>query len=185
MQSLENVLILDTETGGLDPLTHSLMTVGMVMGDGRNPVELTIAEPEIIADPRALAVNRLDPAEVARIGISVEQACDQIDAYLAKVHPHSKPMVCGHNVAFDLAFMRRLYTMAGRPVPSPFTHRTLDTHTLMWSLIAVGKLPPEVTGSDAAFAHFQIEPPADLRHTALGDAIATRHLLHGLIALMA
>jgi len=112
------------------------------------------------------------------------ETCDRIDAYLLQVHPQGKPMICGHNVAFDLAFMRRLYTMAGRTVPACFSHRTLDTHTLMWALIAVGKLPASVKGSDAAFAHFDIAPPDELRHTALGDAVATRLLLAGLLALM-
>ena len=185
MNALENVVILDTETGGLDPLTHSIMTIGLVSGDGKAQLELTVAEPQIVTDPRALAVNRLDPEAVARDGLTPEQACDEIDAYLSRVHPKSRPMVCGHNVAFDLAFMRRLYTMVGRDVPSCFSHRTLDTHTLMWSLIATGRLPDHVRGSDAAFAHFDIEPPAHLRHTALGDAVATRDLLEGLLALMA
>jgi len=184
MNFMNQILILDTETGGLDPLTHSLMTIGLITGDGRHPLELTVAEPEMVTDPRALAVNRLDPFEVARDGMAPADACDAIDGYLKKIHPKARPMVCGHNVAFDLAFMRRLYTMAGRTVPSCFSHRTLDTHTLMWSLIAVGRLPAHVTGSDAAFAHFDIAPPAELRHTALGDAVATRDLLEQLIALM-
>jgi DNA polymerase III epsilon subunit-like protein len=160
------------------------MTVGIVSGDGLHQLDLTVAEAEIVSDPRALAVNRLDPAAVARDGLSPSEACDQIDAYLKRVHPDGRPMVCGHNVAFDLAFMRRLYTMVGRPVPQCFSHRTLDTHTIMWSLIAVGRLPEHVTGSDAAFAHFDIAPPDALRHTALGDAVATRDLLERLLALM-
>jgi DNA polymerase-3 subunit epsilon len=184
MKSLKNVVILDTETGGLDPLTHSLMTIGLVTGDDKYRLELTVAEPEIVSDPRALAVNRLDPAVVARDGLTPAVACDRIDEYLLQVHPQGRPMVCGHNVAFDLAFMRRLYTMAGRSVPACFSHRTLDTHTLMWALIAVGKLPASVKGSDAAFAHFDIAPPDELRHTALGDAVATRSLLARLLALV-
>ena len=181
MNRLKNVIIIDTETGGLDPLKHSLMTIGLVSGDGRMQVEITVAEPEIIADPRALAVNRLDPVAVASDGVSPEQARDQVDAFLKQVHPDGRPMVCGHNIAFDLAFMRRLYTMVGRPVPQCFSHRTLDTHSLMWGLISVGRLPAHVTGSDAAFAHFEIEPPSELRHTALGDAVATRDLLERLL----
>ena len=159
--------------------------MGLVTGLGEHPLELTVAEDKIIADPRALEVNRLDPAQVAREGLSVTEACDQVDTYLRTVHPKSKPMICGHNVAFDLAYMRRLYTLAGRPVPQCFTHRTLDTHTLLWSLGRVGKLPNDVQGSDAAFAHFDIAPPEHLRHTALGDAIATRALLEHILQLMA
>ena len=183
MNRLKNVIIIDTETGGLDPLKHSLMTIGLISGDGRLKKEITVAEPEIVSDPRALAVNRLDPIIVAATGVTPEQACNDIDDFLTKAHADGRPMVCGHNIAFDLAFMRRLYTMVGRPVPQCFSHRTLDTHSLMWSLIAVGRLPATVTGSDAAFAYFDIEPPSELRHTALGDAVATRDLLERLLDL--
>jgi len=184
MIRLNDVVILDIEAGGLDPLTHSIMTLGFVTGDGQHPLELTVAEDEIVADPRALEVNRLDPDVVARDGLSVVEACDRVDAYLQHIHPKGRPMVCGHNVAFDLAYMRRLYTLAQRPVPQCFTHRTLDTHTLLWSLARVGKLPETVQGSDAAFAYFDIAPPDHLRHTALGDAIATRALLENILQLM-
>ena len=33
-------------------------------------------------------------------------------------------------------------------------------------------------------AHFDITPPDELRHTALGDAVATRTLLERLLALL-
>jgi DNA polymerase III subunit epsilon len=186
MNILNNVVILDTETGGLDPLTHSMMTIGLVSGDGEHQLEIWVAEPKIIADPRALAVNRLDPAEVAARGVSPAEACEQVDAFLKTVDPErGRPMVVGHNVAFDNAFMRRMYTMAGRPVNQAFSHRTVDTHTLLWGLIATGKLPPTVNGSDAAFSHFDVAPPEALRHTALGDAVATRDLLEKLLRLLA
>lgn len=185
MDILKTVVILDTETGGLDPLTHSMMTIGLVSGDGQHRLEIWVAEPEIIADPRALAVNRLDPVEVKARGVTPAEACDQVDAFLKTVEPtRGRPMIVGHNVAFDNAFMRRMYTMAGRPVNPAFTHRTVDTHTLLWALIAAGKLPEGVNGSDAAFAHFEVSPPEELRHTALGDAVATRHLFEKLIQLI-
>ena len=184
MDILNTVVILDTETGGLDPLTHSMMTIGLVSGDGQHRLEIWVAEPEIIADPRALAVNRLDPRRKAR-GVSPAEACDQVDAFLKTVEPtRGRPMIVGHNVAFDNAFMRRMYTMAGRPVNPAFTHRTVDTHTLLWALIAAGKLPEGVNGSDAAFAHFDVSPPEELRHTALGDAVATRQLFEQLLQLV-
>jgi DNA polymerase III epsilon subunit-like protein len=87
-------------------------------------------------------------------------------------------------VAFDLAFTRRLYRLADRSLPDFFGHRTLDTHTLLWALRSVGRLPVHVIGSDAAFAHFGIEPAPEDRHTALGDARATRALLDALLGLM-
>ena len=42
MRYLDNVVVLDTETGGLDPLHHSLMTIGLVSGDGQLQLDLTV-----------------------------------------------------------------------------------------------------------------------------------------------
>ena len=160
------------------------MSVGLVTGDGSRTDEFFVAEPKMVTNPRSLAVNRLDPAQVAREGLAPLEAVERIEAFL-DAYPGPRPvMVVGHNVAFDLAFMRRIYDMAGRPLPSDFSHRTVGPHALLWSSMAVGKLPPNVRGSDAAFAHFDIAPPDALRHTALGDAVATRDLIERLVELV-
>ena len=89
----------------------------------------------------------------------------------------------GHNIAFDIAFLQRLYRLAGATYAADFSHRTVDTHSLLWALMSAGKLP-DVRSSDAAFAHFDIAPPPALRHTALGDAVATRELVERLLDLL-
>ena len=184
MKALDHIVILDTETGGLDPLLHSLLSVGLVSGDGTRTDEFFVREPNMVTNPRSLAVNRLDPAQVARDGLEPVEAVVRIEAFL-DAYPGPRPvMVVGHNVAFDVAFLRRLYGMANAPFPPDFSHRTVDTHTLLWALVSQGKLPAHVRGSDAAFAHFDIAPPDALRHTALGDAVATRDLIERLLELV-
>lgn len=177
----DNIVVLDTETGGLDPLQHSIMTIGLVDWSGEHTLDLTVAEPTIHADPRSLTVNGLDPAVVAAEGLTPTEACDALDAWLAALgHP---VMIAGHNVAFDLAFLRRMYALAGRGLPQVFSHRSLDTHSLLYALASLGKVPSSARSSDGAFAHFDVAPPPELRHTALGDAIATRDLLARLLDL--
>jgi DNA polymerase-3 subunit epsilon len=176
-----NIVVLDTETGGLNPLQHSIMTIGLVDWTGTRTLDLTVAEAVIHTNPRSLLVNGLDPAQVAAEGLSPVDACATIDAWLLELdHP---VMIAGHNVAFDMAFMRRLYDQAGLPVPNAFSHRTLDTHTLLYALAIAGKVPTDARSSDGAFAHFGVAPPEALRHTALGDALATRDLLERLLDL--
>ena len=181
---MNRVVVVDTETGGLDPLYHSILSVGLVSGDGRKQLEFYVAEPEIVTHPRSMAINRLDPAVIAAEGLDPVAACERIDRFLESLEVPRPVMMVGHNIAFDIAFLRRMYRLAGRPLPVDFGHRTVDTHTLMWSLVARGKLPPHVRGSDAAFAHFDIAPPPEKRHTALGDAIATRDLLERLLEMI-
>ena len=180
---LDHVIILDTETGGLDPFHHSILSVGVISGDGRFRDEFYVRESDIITDPRAMAVNRIDLNLVEKEGLTPAQACERLEAYAQQACPHQTGVMAGHNIAFDIAFLRRLYRLAGRPIPGLFCHRTLDTHTLLWTLGKIGKIPTHVRSSDAAFKYFNVEPPEALRHTALGDAVATRELLAQILEL--
>lgn len=181
---LDRIVVVDTETGGLDPLQFSILSVGLVSWDGAHRMELFVAEPEIRCDPRSLAVNGLDPAWIRANGLPPAEACKAIDGFLDRMGVERPIIAAGHNIAFDIAFLRRLYALGGASIPSDFSHRTVDTHTLLWALAARGVLPPDVRSSDAAFAHFGVAPPEGTRHTALGDALATRELLRHLLELM-
>ena len=180
----QNVIVLDTETGGLDPLVHSILSAGLVSADGAHKMEIFIREPEIVSNPRSMAVNGLDLDEIRAVGLEPKEACEALDAFVESVARGGRVMTVGHNIAFDIAFLRRLYRLADRDLPQYFSHRTVDTHTLMWALVAQGKLPASVKGSDSAFAHFGVSPPPETRHTALADAEATRLLLGELLALV-
>ncbi len=185
MQAQKPLIILDTETGGLDPLENSILSVGLVSGDGEHEFEVFICEENMNCDPRALAVNGIDPEWIKANGLSPVDAVAKIEAWVDMVAPQRPAMAVGHNIAFDIGFMRRLYTLAGKRIPRDFAHRTVDTHTLIFGLKMRGLLPAHIKGSDDIFEHFDIAPPEDKRHTALGDAIATRVLLERLLELIA
>ena len=96
--------------------------------------------------------------------------------------PTSKPSletrltVVGHNVGFDVAFLRQLAFQAGLNEVPLISHRVIDTHTMLYLLHLSGVIPEDALSSDGAFRHFEIGPQAFARHTALGDALATREL---------
>ena len=53
-----------------------------------------------------------------------------------------------------------------------------DGQTLLFQARLRGEIPAGVQGLDAALDHYGIAPPGEkARHTALGDAVATRALL--------
>ena len=175
------ILVLDTETGGLNPDQHSLLSIGLVSWDQRHQRELFVAEPQLRFDPRSMEVNGIDLDWIRREGLHPLRACEALEAFIDEIEAPRPFLIAGHNISFDLAFIRRLYRVAQRPLPSAFSHRSIDTHTLLWALAAVGRLPKEACSSDGAFRHFDVAPPQELRHTALGDAVATRALLERLL----
>jgi DNA polymerase-3 subunit epsilon len=91
----------------------------------------------------------------------------------------------GHNVGFDIGMLKRLCKLANAvPFEDLFSHRSLDTMSILRYLHLAGKVPESALSSTGGFDHFGIiVPPAD-RHTALGDARATAELLNRMLALI-
>lgn len=172
----EQIVVIDTETGGLDPYHHSLLSIGLVSWCGRYQTELFVIEDELNTNPRSMEINKIDLNWLKTVGKSPADVCDQIDHFIQELPVH--PVIfAGHNIAFDLAFLKRLYHLASRALPSTISHRSLDTHTLLWLLSDRQGGDAHLCTSDGAFQHFGVSPPEQLRHTALGDAMATRDLL--------
>lgn len=181
IEQLNRILVIDTETGGLNPNHHSILSLGFVTWDQEQQQEFFIVEDPLITNPHSMEINKIDLDWLRSHGTSPTDVCDQIDQFLSSVKVQRPLMIAGHNVSFDLAFVRRLYHLANRPIPSDLSHRSLDTHTLLWMLAYMKKIPWSACSSDGAFQFFDVAPPVHLRHTALGDAIATRHLLEKII----
>ena len=176
-------VVIDTETGGLNPDHHSLISVGLVDKSGTKMDEFIVREPKLVADPRSMAIHGISEAQIESDGLSPNEAVDRFEAFFNDIE--GTILLAGHNISFDLSFIRRLYRLTNRQRPCRISHRSIDTHTMLWTAIQLGVLPPETSSSDGAFAYFKIEPPADKRHTALGDAIATQKLLEALISSLA
>ena len=171
-----NLLIMDTVTGGLDPNRHSLLSIGLVSACGEHQRELFVLEDELCTNPESMIVNGIDLDWLKANAKSPQVTCDLIDELLEAI-PGDQFVLVGHNIAFDLSFLRRLYHLAERPMPSALSHRSIDTHSLLWMLAQRGLIPERACSSDGAFQHFNVAPTEELRHTALGDAVATRLLL--------
>lgn len=182
-------LVLDTETGGLEPDRHSLLSVGMVVwADGKLGAEdeFFVAESEIECDAEAMAVNGIDINWLTRTGLPPELAVTRLERFLNEQFPvaeYAAIPIAGHNVSFDMAFVRRLYRIAGRGAGPRFSHRALDTASILRFLVLSHWLPGEVSSSSDAFRYFGIDFTAGTRHSALADARATAQLLTELVAL--
>lgn len=189
---MNNVIVLDTETGGLNPYTDALLTVGL-----SGPFDCSLELPVLDFGrclPEAMAVNKIDLMLHREKALPPIQVLREIEDFIRKVRnmtvsesaPEGEKLyIAGHNVHFDLAFLRRLVNLAhptNPDLPRWLGGRTIDTHTLLWAQHARGDLPSAATSSDGAFRHFKIDVEAHERHTALGDAKATRRLLERLLS---
>lgn len=176
------LLLVDTETGGLDASKHSIISVGMVVWEDGvlgDTLHLTIREPEGFYNDEALKVSGFTMDRINR-GCSPKQATWAIREFMRKNNVLWNTDLGGHNLAFDVAFLKRLYSLAG--VRYSFGHRGLDTLPVAVFLKACGILKVDSCSLDNLCAHYGIKIREEgAPHDALQDIIATGKLLTKLI----
>ena len=183
------LLFLDTETGGLDPRSHSLLSLGLVVGDGprvANSLEILVKHEPYVVSAGGMKVNRIDLVQHSAAALEPAMALTVLNVFLDQHFPHRcQPIIlAGHNVGFDQAFLKVFLEGQGLDLETRFSHRIVDTHSIATALRDAGKLPLENLSSTALFAHFGINIPEAKRHTALGDSLATFELYWKLTGLM-
>lgn len=189
---MTKLLVIDTETGGIDPDRHSLLSVAAVVwADGRieGEIQILVGEADVTVTARALEINRIDLVEHARGAVPPAEALSRLlgfvaEHFQAELAAGEQVVLVGHNVGFDVGFLRRLCRLAGAAFPPVFSHRMLDTASVLRFLSLAGFVPATAVASTEAFAHLGVHIPPELRHTALGDARATADLLARLIGLV-
>lgn len=181
----DKIVFIDTETGGLNPAHHSLLSIGLVEWDKGETIqtkEILVDDGELKATDTALAINKIDLKNHRESAISQNEAIQEVLAFIGwNPHQDDKVILAGHNVGFDIKFTRHLFENQNYNFDNYFSHRSIDTSSILYYLYFSGKLSSKIVGSSEAFRHFRIEVQG--RHTALGDAIATAQLFNKLISI--
>jgi DNA polymerase III subunit epsilon len=184
---LENLplVAIDTETSGINPFSHQILAVAFVPLLESLPTKTVYIRHEKISwTPFARANFERFEHEWENQALHPQIACVEIEQYLAGSFANERATPIGHNVGFDMAFLRQLAFLAGKDEIGGLSHRAVDTHTLLFALALEGIVPPSALSSDGAFRHFGISVPVEARHTAYGDAMATRTLFRKITDLL-
>ena len=179
------LLFVDTETGGLDPETSSLLSIGMVVWDDGSVVaqkEILISHDNIVISPNALKVNKINLLEHIERAINSRDALKEMLDFCHQYLGEPPWIAAGHNIYFDVTFLRHFFKENHEKWHTYFSHRSLDTSSILRFLSLSGVLQSEIVSSDEAFNYFDIQ--IENRHTALGDVIGTAKLFNRLIDLV-
>lgn len=131
MRTTSDILIIDVETTGVDPLKHACIEIGaMLLDRDLNPLKeyTTYIAPWEGAEiqPEAMAVNGITPADLERAP-GIAEVVEQFDCIF---QPAARRLfLSGWNVWFDHGFLKMLYTKAQRPWP--FRSRMLDMQSIV------------------------------------------------------
>jgi DNA polymerase-3 subunit epsilon len=179
------ILFIDTETGGLEPLEHSLLSVAFAVWDNG---KITAAKEFLINDgilnvtSKALEINKINIIEHSRIALKSENAISKIKDFLnVNFGFDEKIVLCGHNILFDINFFKNFWNKNEGNYNTRFSHRYVDTASILFFLSITNKLPENSNSSQNAFDLFGIS--INKRHSALGDVLGTAELFNRLIEL--
>jgi DNA polymerase III subunit epsilon len=181
------LVVFDTETGGFDASTNSILTLGMVViNDNKltgEEAEFAIKDAEGITTRGALDVNGIDLDAHMRDALAPTAACDALNSWLTKCgFGEFEPVeLCGHNMSFDVPFLRRLWeTLGHRRYRTRFSHTLRCTMTLATMMKEAGRLPVSDVRLCAIADYFGVTlatasgaRPAERYHSALTDARTT------------
>lgn len=182
---MSKLLFIDTETGGLDPEKHSLLTASFVTyedGEIKAAAEWRIKNKDYIVNPGALRVNNIDLAEHDSKASEKDFVVKEMIEFVKESFGDEKPVIAGHNINFDINFISKLFKECKEFWPKYASHRTIDTCGILRFLYHVGKVDEDIAASDKAFKYFGIEVVE--RHTAYGDVCATVDLYNLLLELV-
>lgn len=174
----KDTIVIDVETSGINPFENELLAIGMAPINTELPSKLVYVYcDEIEWSDYAKDNFTKFASEWDELAVPPAIACGQIETYIRDIFGGRTATPIGHNIGFDVAFLRKLAFLGGRQQLSGLSHRSIDTHTLLYLLAEQNKIPEWAKSSDGAFKHFDIHINEEDRHTALSDAHATRELL--------
>lgn len=165
----QDLLFVDVETTGLDPLKHELIEIAAIRTtfDGLHIKESFEAKlrPQHLerAEPKALEVNGYNEVEWAPERCIAPESVVKTLASMA-----ANAVLVGHNISFDENFLVALYTSQG--LPSPFGYHKVDTVALAWPFFVNGTL----SGLNLSKLCAYLGVPTIPNHRAASDVSACR-----------
>lgn len=181
------LLFIDTETGGLDPQKHTLLTIGVVVWDEKlgeiHSDEFAVYSDTYTITKSALRINHFNEEQHREKAISPKEIVRKFHEIKSNYfQEHNVIPLAGHNTFFDVQFLKQLFISCGRSFEKLFSHRVVDTYSMIKYLSDCHIIPHTVNSSAKAFEYFNITVAG--RHTALGDARATMQLYYKGILLL-
>lgn len=182
----DKILFVDTETGGLEPDKDSLLTLALVVWQGFEIIDYTeilINDGILKASKEALRINKINLEEHKKEGLAPNVAIIKIEEFLAKhFESNEKITLAGHNVNFDVNFLKFFMTKNNYEFSKKFSHRFVDTSSILYYLYLSGKMKYKMLSSQEAFDFLGIKVAK--RHSALGDAMATAKMFSLLLKMI-
>lgn len=179
-------LLIDVETGGLDPTAHALLSVGAIIATTKEH-DLTLVssfyvpiQPTRDVTLDALQVNKIKIDDHVANAIPSVKAYQRFITWLRTYVPSTeRPILVGWNVRFDIGFLEQWLADHNDHLRNYASYRAIDVQSIMSFFIETGCIPETARGGLAGAAkYFKIDTVH--HHHALVDVAMTFAVWHGL-----
>lgn len=179
-------LVIDCETGGLDPKINPVLQIAMRLYDENGEVIITFNKvidwsgPDQPIDVTAITVNNYK----FDAGFNPRSAAIELVDFIAKVSKYKNVTLLGQNLQFDIDFIESFLNRQGFiNWKEPFRYRRLDTSAIAQFLVEVGILPYDMRFNLKAMYGYFFKDDIPEAHNALGDVGATWKVYQALLEL--
>jgi ribonuclease T len=175
-------IVIDLETSGCIAATDGLLELAAILVYYDSQGLLQVGElyschiepfPGARLDPKALAVNRIDPGHPFRFAIPEAKALLELFEFVRKALKQTecrRAILTGHNAHFDLGFLQAAIHRCDLRKKSPFhSFSCLDTATLAGFIYGKTVLAKALNAAKIPFDHNEA-------HSAIYDAQRTAEL---------
>lgn len=166
---IDHILAVDVETTGPDLFKNSLLTAAFVPAkNGLPSLELAVKyDTPLNWGGRGQEFFEKYKDDYEARAVSASEFCDRLTRYLDSLGK-GPIFLLGHNVSFDNYFLRKLFFETKVAFPDKISHRTIDTHSILFQKACKGLIDAKYLASDEAISLVAQTP--GLRHTAHEDA---------------
>lgn len=183
----DRLVFIDTETGGTDPHKHSLLSIGVVVWDKMDGIiaqkEFFVKNTRYYVTKEAQRINKFDRKSHNAVAQEPKEVINGLISFLSNYFPENTGFpIVGHNIQFDINFLKEFFKKNGRSFNNYFAHRSIDTYSIFKVMSMTGLIDKNLNSSADAFAYFNIK--VQQRHSALYDCIATVELFEKLLFLL-
>jgi DNA polymerase III epsilon subunit-like protein len=165
------MIVIDTETGGLDPWRNPVLSVGVVdFETGEDWSTRIIPAGHLSIDSEAARINGYDPETWG--GLPESTAAKLFQGFVRG----KDEIVCGANIRFDVDFLSAWLVRCGQR--KPFWPRLVDVQSLALNAHTQGKITlPRKDNGQLSFSVTAICQALEIKrgetHDALADALDT------------
>lgn len=172
----KRLIVVDVETTGIDPSTDSIVQIASCILDPSDLQEersfSSYVHPESRISPEAKAIHGLSQERL--IGApTLDQTIREFDRFAPQ-----DGLLCGHNVAFDIAFIKNAYKKVG--LQYVFDYHSVDLWSLAFFILSARQASLASYDLSSLSRYFGVK--RGTKHDALEDVRATADILRFLFA---